>query len=195
MILKADSAANKPGNYNSGLDYTHIVAINAINMNGSVFLNRGIRGMSNEKDKGLDDLFKKKLEDPVDQIRYEEGDWDALEQMLDQQKRKRGIIYLAANIKRSGRAVSFIFRLVDVLKPQTANNAASTKLQAAIIKQKTTPDSISTKTNNTNAPQKNLQNGTAGKLPATANYAANSGSGNKIIAGKPALANAIGIRK
>ena len=49
--------------------------------------------MSNEKDKGLDDLFRKKLEDPVDEIRYEEGDWDALEQMLDKHKRKKGIIY------------------------------------------------------------------------------------------------------
>jgi RNA polymerase sigma factor (sigma-70 family) len=40
MILKADSSANN-ANYNSGINYTTIVAINAINMNG-VFLNRGI---------------------------------------------------------------------------------------------------------------------------------------------------------
>ena len=39
MVLKADQSAN---NYNSGMNYTHIVAINAINMNG-IFLNRGIR--------------------------------------------------------------------------------------------------------------------------------------------------------
>ncbi|MDP9079227.1 MAG: hypothetical protein M3O71_17500 [Bacteroidota bacterium] len=49
--------------------------------------------MNTENDKRLDDLFKKKLEDPVDEIRYEEGDWDALEQMLDKPKRK-GIIFL-----------------------------------------------------------------------------------------------------
>ncbi|MDB5008996.1 MAG: polymerase subunit sigma-24 [Mucilaginibacter sp.] len=41
MILKADASANNT-NYNNGMDYTHIVAINAINMNG-VFLNKGIR--------------------------------------------------------------------------------------------------------------------------------------------------------
>jgi RNA polymerase sigma-70 factor (ECF subfamily) len=41
MILEADKSANN-ANYNGGMDYTHIVAINAINMNG-VFLNRGIR--------------------------------------------------------------------------------------------------------------------------------------------------------
>jgi RNA polymerase sigma factor (sigma-70 family) len=41
MILKADASANN--NYNKGMDYTHIVAINAINMQG-VFLNKGFRG-------------------------------------------------------------------------------------------------------------------------------------------------------
>ena len=141
--------------------------------------------MSNEKDKGLDDLFKKKLEDPVDQIRYEEGDWDALEQMLDQQKRKRGIIYLLPIL--SGVAALFLLFLGWWLfKPQTTNNTSTTKLQATIIKQKTTPDTIGTKINNANTPEKNLQNGTAGKLPATANYAANSGSGNRTVAGKSA---------
>jgi len=49
--------------------------------------------MNTENEKRLDDLFKKKLEDPVDEIRYEEGDWEALEQLLDKPKRK-GIIYL-----------------------------------------------------------------------------------------------------
>ena len=41
MILKADQSANN-ANYNSGINYTPIVAINAINANG-VFINRGIR--------------------------------------------------------------------------------------------------------------------------------------------------------
>ena len=41
MILKADESANG-ANYNSGMDYTPIVAIKAINMNG-VFFNKGIR--------------------------------------------------------------------------------------------------------------------------------------------------------
>jgi RNA polymerase sigma factor (sigma-70 family) len=41
MILKADSSANR-SNYNDGINYTHIVAINAISMQG-VFVNKGIR--------------------------------------------------------------------------------------------------------------------------------------------------------
>jgi hypothetical protein len=49
--------------------------------------------MNKENDKGLDDLFKKKLEDPVDQISYKEDDWDALEQMLNKHKKRKGIVY------------------------------------------------------------------------------------------------------
>ena len=49
--------------------------------------------MNKENDKELDDLFKKKLEDPVDQLGYKEEDWANLEQMLDKHKKKRGIIY------------------------------------------------------------------------------------------------------
>jgi hypothetical protein len=49
--------------------------------------------MNTDNEKRLDDLFKKKLDDPVDEIRYEEGDWDALEEMLGKPKR-RGITYL-----------------------------------------------------------------------------------------------------
>ena len=50
--------------------------------------------MNNEKDKKLDDLFKKKLEDTDDQIGYREEDWDSLEAMLDKRKKRRAVIYL-----------------------------------------------------------------------------------------------------
>jgi hypothetical protein len=49
--------------------------------------------MNKENDKGLDDLFRKKLEDPVDQPAYKEEDWSNLEQMLDKHQKRRGIIY------------------------------------------------------------------------------------------------------
>lgn len=49
--------------------------------------------MSTDNEKRLDDLFKKKLQDPVDEIRYEEGDWDALEQMMDKPRKRGGMIY------------------------------------------------------------------------------------------------------
>ncbi len=41
----------------------------------------------------LDDLFKKRLEDPVDNESYNEADWDALEQMLDKRKKRKGAVY------------------------------------------------------------------------------------------------------
>ncbi|BAU55108.1 hypothetical protein [Mucilaginibacter gotjawali] len=45
------------------------------------------------KDNELDDLFKRKLEDPVEPAAYQEQDWSALEQMLDKPKKKRVIVY------------------------------------------------------------------------------------------------------
>ena len=50
--------------------------------------------MEKGKDKQLDDLFRKKLETAFAPIPYEPADWDALEQMLDKGKKRKGIIYL-----------------------------------------------------------------------------------------------------
>jgi hypothetical protein len=50
--------------------------------------------MKNEQDKKLDDLFKKRLENPDQQSGFREEDWGALEGMLDQHKKRRGIVYL-----------------------------------------------------------------------------------------------------
>ena len=49
--------------------------------------------MNNEKDKELDDFFRKGLEDPVDHTGHEDEDWNALEAMLDKQKKRGAIVY------------------------------------------------------------------------------------------------------
>jgi hypothetical protein len=49
--------------------------------------------MNEEKDKNLDDLFKRKLEDPGDHIGYREDDWKAFEQLLDKPGKRRGVVY------------------------------------------------------------------------------------------------------
>ncbi|HEY0246087.1 MAG TPA: hypothetical protein VGC01_11030 [Mucilaginibacter sp.] len=49
--------------------------------------------MKTEKDKALDDFFKKNLEDPVNETGYREEDWDALEQLLDKPKKRPGIVF------------------------------------------------------------------------------------------------------
>ncbi|MFA6085060.1 hypothetical protein [Mucilaginibacter sp.] len=51
--------------------------------------------MKNEQDKDkIDDIFKKRLEDPARQFSYNDEDWDALEQMLDKDKKPRRIMWL-----------------------------------------------------------------------------------------------------
>ena len=49
--------------------------------------------MKDEKDKELDDLFRRRLEDPVDPTGYREEDWEGLEQMLDKHKKRGGMVY------------------------------------------------------------------------------------------------------
>jgi hypothetical protein len=49
--------------------------------------------MKNEQDK-IDNIFKKQLEDPARQFSYNDEDWDALEQMLDKDKKPRRIMWL-----------------------------------------------------------------------------------------------------
>ncbi|MDR3696829.1 hypothetical protein [Mucilaginibacter sp.] len=49
--------------------------------------------MNKERNEGLDNLFKTKLEDPVNQAGFREEDWGSFEKMLDQHKKPRGIIY------------------------------------------------------------------------------------------------------
>ncbi len=49
--------------------------------------------MKKEKDEELDNLFKKGMEDPVGEPAFRDSDWDAMEQLLDQRKRRAGIVY------------------------------------------------------------------------------------------------------
>src|ERR1700744_1274638 len=77
--------------------------------------------MNTENEKRLDDLFKKKLEDPVDEIRYEEGDWDAMEQMLGKPKR-RNVFYLWPVLSGIA-ALLLVFFGWWIFKPGNGNNA------------------------------------------------------------------------
>lgn len=74
--------------------------------------------MNTENEERLDDLFKKKLEDPVDEIRYEEGDWDALEGMLDKSSKRKGVALLWPIL--SGVAALLLIALgIWLFKPKT----------------------------------------------------------------------------
>ena len=81
--------------------------------------------MNTENEKRLDDLFKKKLEDPVDEIRYEEGDWDALEGMLDKSRKRKGIVLLWPIL--SGVAALFLIALgFWLFRPKTNGQPGNT---------------------------------------------------------------------
>jgi hypothetical protein len=84
--------------------------------------------MSKDKDKDLDNLFKKRLDDPVDPIGFDEKDWDAMEQMLDKQKR-RGIIYWLP-VMSSVAALFLLFLGWWLLRPATQNIIPKNPLQA-----------------------------------------------------------------
>ncbi|MCO5949587.1 PorT family protein [Mucilaginibacter flavidus] len=92
--------------------------------------------MNTENEKRLDDLFKKKLEDPVDEIRYEEGDWDALEQLLDKPKRK-GIIYLWP-ILSGVAALMLVFLGWWALRPKNGGQQSGNPTQIAAHPKKDT---------------------------------------------------------
>jgi len=49
--------------------------------------------MKKENEEELDKLFKKGSEEPASEPVFREADWDAMEQLLDQQKKRGGIVY------------------------------------------------------------------------------------------------------
>jgi hypothetical protein len=87
--------------------------------------------MSTEKDENkLDELFKNGLEDPVSEPAFREADWDAMEQMLDEGKKRSGMVYLLPII--SGIAavllifLGYFFFKTDETKPEKKNQVAAT---------------------------------------------------------------------
>ncbi|MDO3624764.1 hypothetical protein [Mucilaginibacter sp. BT774] len=49
--------------------------------------------MNTEKEDKLDGLFKKGLEDPVNEAAFRDADWDAMEQMLDKSNKRSAIVF------------------------------------------------------------------------------------------------------
>ncbi len=85
--------------------------------------------MNEENKNGLDDLFRKKLEDPVDEAGYREDDWANLENMLDRHKKRRGIIFWLPVIS-SAAALLLLFLGWWYFRPQVIQHSSQYKLQA-----------------------------------------------------------------
>jgi hypothetical protein len=65
--------------------------------------------MNEEKDNKLDDLFRKGIEDPANEAAFNERDWDAMEQMLDNGKKRRSAIIFWLPVIGSAAALVIIF--------------------------------------------------------------------------------------
>jgi len=107
--------------------------------------------MKNEQDKKLDDLFKKRLENPDEQSGYREGDWDALEDMLDKRKRMTGIVYLLP-IMSSVAAMMLVFVGVWFFERKTNHIDNHQKTQIAKV---VAPKIDNSTLNNNNKPGNN----------------------------------------
>jgi hypothetical protein len=92
--------------------------------------------MSKEQDKELDDLFKKKLEDPADETGFREEDWNDLENLLEKRKTRRPIVYLLPIIS-SIAALFLLFFGLPLFQPKVSHNSSQNKFQAANIHRKT----------------------------------------------------------
>ncbi|HTI58389.1 hypothetical protein [Mucilaginibacter sp.] len=79
--------------------------------------------MKKEKDEDLDRLFKNGLDNPAGEPVYREADWDAMEQLLDQDRKRPAIIFLLPWL---GTAAAIVLVVLGWLffrpKPETDNN-------------------------------------------------------------------------
>ena len=90
--------------------------------------------MNNEKDKELDDFFRRGLEDPVENTGYMDDDWDKMEQLLDKPK-KRGVIVYWLPILSGVAALLLLFLGWWAFRPAISNNNQK-PLQAVVKHQK-----------------------------------------------------------
>jgi hypothetical protein len=87
-----------------------------------------------KKEKGIDDIFKHGLKDPVDETEFRESDWDAFENMLDERKPKGRVFWLP--MLGSAAAILLAFFGWWMFKPQT--NTVQNTQQVAINPKVTT---------------------------------------------------------
>ena len=132
--------------------------------------------MSNEKNNRLDDLFKKRLEDPVDMTGYKEEDWDALEHMLDKHKKHRGIVYLLPYIS-SVAALLLLFLGWWNLRPQVIRHNHQNKLQAVNTHQSNADANGRTRV----PPHQNQTPSNSGSYAANPGVSKGSKNGNPLI--------------
>lgn len=141
--------------------------------------------MKSEED--LDNIFKKGLEDPANHRAFNEDDWDALEQMLDKGKKRRGIVYwlpIASGIA----AMLLLFLGWWFFKPNVQDNNTKGQQQANVkpAAPKTNPGTSG------GAIQQPQIDSIQTTTPKNNNVAANSNAGNHVNAGQTILTPSAG---
>lgn len=135
--------------------------------------------MNNEKDKELYDLFKKKLEDPVNEAAFIENDWDALEQKLNKRTKPRGMIFWLPVIS-SIAALLLLFLGWWSFRPKIKADRWNNKPQ---VVNKVRTDTLS-KYNQQPVKDKQIK-------PAPSNYAVKPRTNKRNIFNKPSLTSSI----
>ncbi len=82
--------------------------------------------MKEEQD--IDKIFSQKLSEPIDQPAYRESDWDALEQLLNGGKNRRGIVYWLP-VLTSAAAILLLVLGWWLFKPQVTDEVQNPKKQ------------------------------------------------------------------
>ena len=105
-----------------------------------------------KKEKGIDDVFKHGLKDPVDETAFRESDWDSLENMLDKDKSSGKVFWLP--VLSSVAAVILVFFGWWMFKTQkvktqqntqqVAGNIATTKTMQDTVAQQAQPQVAAT---------------------------------------------------
>jgi hypothetical protein len=103
-----------------------------------------------KKEKGIDDIFKHSLQDPVQETGFRESDWDAFEHMLDKEKPARRIYWLP--LLSAAAAVVLVFLGWLMFKPEATTTQQGTQ-QIAGNKPAKTGDQPATATQTAQQPQ------------------------------------------
>jgi hypothetical protein len=129
-------------------------------------------------DNKFDDLFKKNLEDSASNAPYNEGDWDALEQMLDKRK-KRGVIVYWLPALSGAAALALLFLGWWIFRqPQTQETDHKTQ-KAQLVKEQPKVNKSITATSSLQ------QVAPPNKALPTENFAFKAEKGKKSIGYKP----------
>ncbi len=81
-----------------------------------------------KKEKGIDDIFKHSLQDPVHETEFRESDWDAFEHMLDKEKPARRVYWLP--LLSAAAAVILVFLGWLMFKPEATTTQQGTQQMA-----------------------------------------------------------------